>query len=34
MQLVARAWGDAKALNAGYAYEQATDWHTRFPEIN
>lgn len=33
MQIVSRAWADAKALNAGYAFEQATDWHTRFPEI-
>ena len=33
LQIVARAWGDAKALNAGYAYEQATEWHKRKPEI-
>jgi len=33
MQIVARAWGDAKALNAGYAYEQATEWHMQFPKI-
>jgi aspartyl-tRNA(Asn)/glutamyl-tRNA(Gln) amidotransferase subunit A len=33
MQIVARAWGDAKALNAGYAYEQATEWHKKFPKI-
>jgi len=33
MQIVARAWGDAKALNAGYAFEQATDWHKHFPRI-
>jgi len=31
LQIVARAWGDAKALNAGYAFEQATEWHTRNP---
>ena len=29
MQIVAAAWKDAKVLNAGYAYEQATDWQTR-----
>ena len=33
MQIIARAWGDAKALNAGYAYEQATEWHKKLPKI-
>jgi aspartyl-tRNA(Asn)/glutamyl-tRNA(Gln) amidotransferase subunit A len=33
LQIVARAWGDAKALNAGYAFEQATERHTRRPAI-
>lgn len=33
LQIVSRAWADAKALNAGYAYEQATEWHKRFPKI-
>ena len=33
MQIIARAWGDAKALNAGYAYEQATEWHNKLPKI-
>jgi len=33
MQITARAWADAKALNAGYAYEQATEWHEHFPKI-
>lgn len=33
LQIIARAWADAKVLNAGYAFEQATEWHTRFPEI-
>ena len=32
LQIISRAWADAKALNAGYAYEQATEWHTRFPK--
>ncbi len=31
LQIVSRAWADAKVLNAGYTYEQATDWHTRVP---
>lgn len=26
LQVVSRAWADAKALNAGHAFEQATDW--------
>ncbi|PWB74859.1 MAG: Asp-tRNA(Asn)/Glu-tRNA(Gln) amidotransferase subunit GatA [Anaerolineales bacterium] len=33
LQIVSRAWGDAKALNAGHAFEQATDWHKKFPVI-
>lgn len=33
LQVVARAWGDAKALNAGYAFEQATGWHERMASI-
>ena len=33
MQIVAAAWKDSKVLNAGYAYEQTTDWHTRQPEL-
>jgi aspartyl-tRNA(Asn)/glutamyl-tRNA(Gln) amidotransferase subunit A len=32
MQIVAAAWKDAKVLNAGYAYEQATNWLTRIPK--
>ena len=31
LQIIARAWGDAKALNAGYAFEQATEWHKKSP---
>ena len=31
MQIVAAAWKDAKVLNAGYAYEQSTDWYRRQP---
>lgn len=33
LQMVTRAWADAKALNAGYAYEQATEWHKNFPKV-
>ena len=31
MQIISRAWADAKALNAGFAYEQATEWHKKLP---
>jgi aspartyl-tRNA(Asn)/glutamyl-tRNA(Gln) amidotransferase subunit A len=34
LQIVSRAWTDAKVLNAGYAFEQKTDWHTNVPAIN
>jgi aspartyl-tRNA(Asn)/glutamyl-tRNA(Gln) amidotransferase subunit A len=27
LQIVSRAWGEFKVLNAGHAYEQATEWH-------
>lgn len=30
LQIVSRAWGDAKTLNAGYAFEQATGWGEKF----
>ena len=33
LQIVSRAWADAKVLNLGYAFEQATEWHHRFPSI-
>jgi aspartyl-tRNA(Asn)/glutamyl-tRNA(Gln) amidotransferase subunit A len=33
LQIVSRAWADAKVLNAGYAFEQATEWHKRFPKV-
>jgi aspartyl-tRNA(Asn)/glutamyl-tRNA(Gln) amidotransferase subunit A len=32
LQLVARPWGEAALLRAGQAYEQATEWHTRWPD--
>jgi len=34
LQIISRAWGDAKVLNAAYAYEQSTEWHKRRPEIS
>ncbi|MGZ9225570.1 MAG: amidase [Anaerolineales bacterium] len=33
LQIVARAWADARVLNAGHAFEQATEWHKQFPKI-
>ncbi|HEX2997035.1 MAG TPA: amidase family protein, partial [Anaerolineales bacterium] len=31
LQIVSRAWADAKVLNLAYAFEQATKWHTHHP---
>jgi len=33
LQIVAGPWKEAALLRAGYAYEQATDWHKRRPEL-
>jgi aspartyl-tRNA(Asn)/glutamyl-tRNA(Gln) amidotransferase subunit A len=33
LQIISRAWGEFKVLNAGYAYEQATEWHRRMPAV-
>jgi aspartyl-tRNA(Asn)/glutamyl-tRNA(Gln) amidotransferase subunit A len=33
LQIVSRAWADAKVLNAGHAFEQTTEWHTRRPNL-
>ncbi|HLF74822.1 MAG TPA: amidase [Anaerolineales bacterium] len=33
LQIVSRVWGDMKVLNAGYAYQQVTEWHTRRPVL-
>ena len=34
LQIVSRTWADAKVLNAGYAFEQSTEWHKKRPEMN
>lgn len=34
LQIISRAWADANVLNAGYAFEQATEWHEQFPEVS
>jgi aspartyl-tRNA(Asn)/glutamyl-tRNA(Gln) amidotransferase subunit A len=33
LQIVSRCWGEAKVLQAGQAYETATEWHKRHPLI-
>jgi aspartyl-tRNA(Asn)/glutamyl-tRNA(Gln) amidotransferase subunit A len=33
LQVVATHWGEAKLLQAGHAFEQATDWHLRRPDL-
>lgn len=33
LQIVSRAWNEAGVLRTGYAYQQATDWHTKKPKI-
>ncbi len=33
LQLIGRAFDEARLLRAAYAYEQATDWLARRPEL-
>ena len=33
LQIVAGPWREATLLRAGYAYEQATEWHKRKPDL-
>ncbi len=33
LQIISRAWNEAGVLRTGYAYQQATEWHHRRPEI-
>jgi Asp-tRNA(Asn)/Glu-tRNA(Gln) amidotransferase A subunit family amidase len=33
MQVRGPAFGEEQVLRAAYAYEQATDWHTRRPAL-
>ena len=32
-QIIGPALGEQKVLNAGYAYQQLTDFHKRLPEV-
>lgn len=34
MQIIGRGYDESTVLRVGYAYEQATDWHMRFPVID
>lgn len=33
LQIVSRHWAEAKVLQAGFAFEQATEWHDRRPAL-
>ena len=33
MQLVTKHWAEARMVMAAHAYEQATEWHKRVPEL-
>jgi aspartyl-tRNA(Asn)/glutamyl-tRNA(Gln) amidotransferase subunit A len=33
LQMISKHWGEAKVLQAGHAFEQATEWHNRRPNI-
>jgi len=33
LQIVSKPWGEARVLQAAYAYEQATEWHLRKPPL-
>lgn len=33
LQIVSRPWNESGVLRAGYAYQQATDWHTHKPSM-
>ncbi len=33
MQLIGRPFADVTVLRVGHAYQQATDWHTRHPQL-
>ncbi len=33
LQIIGRKWEEARLLQIAHAYEQATDWHTRHPQL-
>jgi Asp-tRNA(Asn)/Glu-tRNA(Gln) amidotransferase A subunit family amidase len=32
--MIGAPWNEAKVLQAGYAFEQATDWHKKKPAVH
>ena len=34
LQIIGPQWGEQKIFNVGYAYQQATDWHKKHPEVS
>lgn len=34
LQIIGRAFDEGTVLKVGYAYEQATDWHTQFADVD
>ncbi|MFN3594724.1 MAG: Asp-tRNA(Asn)/Glu-tRNA(Gln) amidotransferase subunit GatA, partial [Thiobacillaceae bacterium] len=34
LQLIGDYFSEARLLNIAHQYQQATDWHTRLPEVN
>jgi aspartyl-tRNA(Asn)/glutamyl-tRNA(Gln) amidotransferase subunit A len=34
LQIIARRWAEAQLLRAAFAYEQATEWHLRNPDLS
>ena len=33
LQIISKQWEEVKVLQAGHAFEQATEWHKRFPNV-
>jgi aspartyl-tRNA(Asn)/glutamyl-tRNA(Gln) amidotransferase subunit A len=31
LQIMGPQWSEQKVFNIGYAFQQATDWHKKFP---
>ena len=34
LQIISKHWGEARLLQAAYAFEQATSWHLRHPDLD
>ncbi|MCX6797415.1 MAG: Asp-tRNA(Asn)/Glu-tRNA(Gln) amidotransferase subunit GatA [Candidatus Doudnabacteria bacterium] len=33
LQIIGPQWGEQQVFNVGYAYQQATDWHRKYPSL-